>query len=138
MRKLTILKLIPALLITFVCYNCTSSQSDEKDVMAVMEKFKNAVEAMDIEKILANYSENFESDEAKGIDELRIFWQAVKDGSYLEKIEVNLENALIEVSDDTALVTLFNDEGKIEIRFELKKEDGKGWLITGSDPWSLK
>jgi len=106
--------------------------------MAVMEKFKNAVEAMDIEKILVNYSQNFESDEAKGIDELRIFWQAVKDGSYLEKIEVNLENALIEVSDDTALVTLFNDEGKIEIRFELKKEDGKSWLITGSDPWNLK
>lgn len=114
------------------CSNIITAQSDEEAVMATMKKWKQAIAEQDIEKILLNYSKNFESDEANGIDELRQFWQAVKEGNYLDKIEINLKTAELEITDGIALVSLLDDEGEIEMRFELKKEDGKRWLITGA------
>lgn len=132
MNNMNVIKIILAMIFGLVCTDILYAQTDEEGVMATMEKVKQAIAEQDIDKIVENYSDNFVSDEANGIDELRIFWQAVKEAGYMEKIEINLETAKLEISDGVALISLLDDEGEVDMRFELQKEDGEVWLITGA------
>jgi polyhydroxybutyrate depolymerase len=60
-----------------------------------------------------------------------LLWEEIKALGMLEKININLETALLEINGDTAEFFIFDDGGEIDMDFALIKEDGKKWLITG-------
>jgi polyhydroxybutyrate depolymerase len=127
-KKHIILFLLPFLLIYG---GCKSTASDEESVRATMKKWKQAIVAQDVDAIAACYSENFKSMDGNGREGARQMWTEIKELGMLEKIEINLENAKIEMKDEIAEFYIYNDEGEVEMDFALAKEDGKTWLITG-------
>jgi polyhydroxybutyrate depolymerase len=117
--------------ILFVYSGCKSTTSEEVAVLETMNNWKKAIEAQDVEAIVACYSENFTSMDGDGREGARQMWIEIKELGMLEKIEIDLESAKLEVKGDQAEIYIYNDEDEIEMDFALLKEDGGKWLIIG-------
>jgi len=118
----------PVLMILFACLK---TPTDEENILSTMKNWKQAIVAQDIDAIAACYSENFISMDGNGREGMRQMWTEIKGFGMLDKIEINLENAEVELKGGSAEVFIFNAEGKVEMDFALSKEDGKTWLISG-------
>ena len=134
MKKNTCLKLIAGLLICLFFCGCQGVQTDQQLIKTTMNNWKQAIIAQDVDAILAGYSDDFSSEEAEGKEGVRTFWQEVIKAGMLENIDINLETAKLEITDDTAEFTIFDDDGEKEMAFALKKEDGKTWRIIKDLP----
>lgn len=105
-------------------------QTAEEQVLVTMGNWKKAVFDEDVDAILKFYSDDFHSRDASGKIELRGFWEEIIASGMLKKIEINLESAAVEISDNTAVFKIFNDEGELEMDFRLEKAGKESWLIT--------
>lgn len=106
-------------------------QTDEELIRTMMNNWKQAIIAQDVDNILTSYSEDFSSEEAEGKEGVRAFWQEVIEAGMLENIDINLETAKLAITDDTAEFTILGDNGEKEMELALKKEDKKTWRIIG-------
>jgi len=130
---LTYLKMfiVIGLLLSLVYCGCKSVQTDEEQILTTMNNWKQALNVQDIDAIVDCYSENFTSMDGNGKEGVRQMWEEIQALGMLEKIDINLENARLEIDSTTAEFFIYNDEGVVEMDFALSIEDGKIWLITG-------
>ena len=109
--------------------------SDEDLVNATMAKWKAALIAHDMDKLMETYSENYANIEGGDKASVREFIVGVIDQGYLENLEVNLEDAQTTIEGDKATVApveLTSDMGTYVLEYtKLQKENGD-WLIVGS------
>ncbi len=131
MKKNKYLKLTIAFLISLFLCGFQTGTDDENLIRTTMNNWKKAVMAGDIDAIVEFYSDNFTSMDGNGKEGVRLLWQEIKKAGFLEKIEINLETARLEINGDTAEFFIYDDEGEVDMDFALTKEDGKTWLITG-------
>jgi len=131
MKKSTCFKLTAALFMCLFFCGCQTGPTDEELINTTMNSWKQAIIAQDIDVILTWYSEDFSSEEAEGKEGMREFLQEAIEQGMLEHIDINLETARLDITDDTAEYAIFGENGEIEMDFTLKKEDGKTWRIIG-------
>ena len=131
-----ILLVMAAVLVTSGCATSGRGLSDTDQIGALLEEWKEAVLAVDAERILAIYSENFAHDgyeyDAEDKAGLREYIEgSIAQGGF-DDVEVSMENAEIAIEEGTATVypiMYTNWEGSITIGLTLTKEKA-GWLIT--------
>ncbi len=125
---------VVAVVLVCGCAAMGRGPSDEELVSALIEKWKAAVVAQDIDALIALFSENYEGAEGDKYD-TKLFLLEGKDMGYFEGIEVDLEGAETTIEGSTATayplaVKSAMTEAKIELRFA---KESAGWTITGMD-----
>jgi len=110
--------------------------TDEEKIAKVLADWEQAVHAVDVDALMALYSDKFSHDgydyEAEGKEGLQEFVDYAIDEGYFENVEMSCEGADTEIEGDTAVVypvDFANDVGAVTIEFKLGKEKA-GWLIT--------
>ena len=116
------------------CAALGKGPSDEELIRTLLEKWKAAGEALDIEAQFALCSGDFESnhgDEAA----TRAFLLEANEMGYLEDIEISLDDAEITIEGNTATVYPIEVETAMAgttAELRLTKQ-ATGWVITGMD-----
>jgi hypothetical protein len=109
--------------------------SDEDLVNATMAKWKAALIAHDVDKLMETYSEKYINTEGGDKNSVREYVAGVIEQGYLDNLNVNLEDAQITIVGDKATVApveLISDAGTFVIEYnKLQKENG-AWLIVSS------
>ena len=127
-----------SVLVTMVC-GCAMLQggpTDQELVESTIETMKAAMQAQDVEQIMAVYSEDF-VDERGGKEELRQMIEYIIDEGYMDSIEIDTENAAAAVDGATAKygpVDLLGDFGSMTFEYVLTKEADGVWRIIESTP----
>ena len=106
--------------------------SDADLIDAMVSEMLAALEAQDIEKMVANYSDDFESDQGGDRDATKEFLNAAKEGGLLDGIEVDQSSMKTTIEGDKASVGPVDLEGSFgarTIEFDLEKRDG-AWLVV--------
>lgn len=106
--------------------------SDEEQIRMLVDDAMAALAAQDIDSMVAYYSEDFESDQGGGKEEMRAFLQGAKEQGFLEDIQVDMSNLVIEVEGDTATAKPIDLEGAfgaLTVEFDLEKRDGQ-WVVV--------
>lgn len=119
------------------CASLGKGPSDEDLIAGILADWKAAVEAQDIDKMMAVYSEDFEGEGGAGKPEAREFLESAKEQGYLDDAEVILEDAetVIEADTDTATVAPIGLEGafgSVDLELYLTKEADGVWRVTES------
>ena len=136
MKKSVVVTLAAAVALATLC-GCASlfgggGPSDEELVAATLAGWKAGMEAQDVDKMMAQISEDFESQRG-GKPELKQMLQGAIDQFYLDGAEVDLEIAETMIEGETASVTsvgVETDMGAATMDMELKKEADGAWRIT--------
>lgn len=106
--------------------------SDEELIKNLISDAMTALAAGDIDAMVANYADDFSSDQGGGKAETKEFLQGAKDQGMLDGITANTDDLIITVDGDKATagpVGLDTAMGSINLDFELEKRDGV-WLVT--------
>ena len=106
--------------------------SDADLIAEMVSEMLAALEAQDIEKMVANYSDDFESDQGGDRDATKEFLNAAKEGGLLDGIEVDQSSMKTTIEGDKASVGPVDLEGSfgaMTIEFDLEKRDG-AWLVV--------
>jgi len=125
---------IVALALVSGCAGIGKGPSDEELIRTLLEKWKTAAEALDIEAQMALCSESLESTwgDRKATKE---FLLDAKDKGYLEDMKVFIDEAETTVDGDVATVyplEVASAMGGATLELTLAKEAG-GWIITGME-----
>ena len=137
MRKSDFLKLAVGMVVVMLVCGCAAfgkGPSDEELIGTLLEQWKAAVIAQDIDAQMALLSDNFEGSEGDK-EETREFMLQVKEMGYLEDAQVLLEEAELTIEGNTATVSPIEIEtamGMATADLTLTKET-TGWIITGMD-----
>ncbi len=131
MKKTDYSKFIAALFIGLFFCGCQTEPRDEKLITITMANWKQALVAQDIDALMEFYSEDFTDQEAGDKEGLRELLQEAKDEGMLEDIDINLENFVLEITDDMAEYSIIGEDGEVEMDFALKKEEKNTWRIIG-------
>ena len=134
--------IVATLLVTFGgavvfggCATAPEGPSDEELIAQVAEGMAANLAAIDLDKLMTFYSEDFENWEWGDKAGLKAFIkEAIEDG-YLEDIEVDMEKAKTTIEGDKATVypiEITASFGGATAEIELKKE-GCAWLIVAMD-----
>lgn len=110
--------------------------SDEELVAATLAEWKAGLEAQDIDKMMAQFSEDFEGERGGGKPELKRFLEGAIDQGYIEGAEMDLEGAETTIDGETASVIgvgVETDMGAATMDLELKKEADGVWRICAMD-----
>jgi len=140
MKKSGIVTLAAAVALATTLYGCATlfgggGPSDEELVAATLAEWKAGLEAQDIEKMMAQISEDFEG-ERGGKSELNGFLEGAIDQGYIEGAEVDLEGAETTIEGETASVMgvgVETDMGGATMDMELKKEADGVWRICAME-----
>jgi hypothetical protein len=114
------------------CATYGGGMSDEEAIQKIVDDAMTALQAQDIDAMVMAYSDDFESDQGGGKDETREFLQGAKEQGFLDGIEVDTSNLVIEVNGDTATAKPIDLEGAfgaLTLEFELAKRDG-AWMVV--------
>ncbi len=106
--------------------------SDEEMIRSLVVDAMAALQAQDIETMVANYADSFESDQGGGKAETQEFLEGAKEQGFLDDIQVDLDSMVIEVDGTKATaqpIELEGAFGALTIEFELEKIDGR-WQVT--------
>jgi hypothetical protein len=101
-----------------------------------MNTWKQAIITQDVDAIMANYSEDFNSESGESRGETRQMFQYLISAGMLDNIDINFDIAQLTITDDTAEFTpveILSDMGEMTVDFTLKKEDENIWRIIESD-----
>ena len=109
-----------------------SGPSDEEVINAMVVDMMAALKAQDIEKMMAPYSEDFESDNGD-LDATREFFNGAKEGGLLDDIEIDTSSMELtfETSDKANVgpIDLEASFGTLTLEFDLEKRDGT-WVVV--------
>ncbi|MHC4132926.1 MAG: PHB depolymerase family esterase [Planctomycetota bacterium] len=144
MKKVTCFRLIAFLLTCLFFCGCQSGsideettnftqggQTDEEMIIARMNNLKEAFMAKDADAIVANFSEEYISEEGDNKEEFRTGLKMVIGLGMLPEVVMNLDNPHIEITGDTAEFFTVDASGRKEVAYILKKEGKDIWLIIG-------
>ena len=137
MRKSALLKLgagIVAMALVCGCAALGKGPSDEELIGRLLENWKSAGEAQDLDAQMALISENFEGEQG-GKDELKEFMLEAKDMGYLDDMEVIVDDVEVKIDGTSATaypMIIETGMGEATIGLELTKEAG-GWMVTGME-----
>ena len=113
---------------------CQMGATDEALINTTIGTWKEALLAQDLDKLMENYSENYESMQGGGKEATREFMEGVFERGYIDNAEVDLENVETTIEGDTAEVSgvelILDQGGTMTLDFILQKEKGS-WLIVG-------
>ncbi len=105
---------------------------DEAQIAATIKALKEGLEALDIDRIVDTFSDDFYHPEVGGKEEGRYMMEMGIDMGYADDGEVYIDNMEIEIDGDEAVVypiELSAPAGAATVEAVLQKEDG-GWKIT--------
>jgi len=131
MKKLVIMKLGVVVLAAALISGCQAT--DEALISRAMGKWKEALIAQDLDKLMETYSEDFESMEGGDKEASREFMEGFFEQGYVDDAEVDLEEAETTIEENEAEVSgveLILDMATVTLDFTLQKEE-KAWLIVG-------
>jgi len=138
MKRSVVTKLgasVLAVLLVCGCATFGKGPSDEELIAATIQQWSTALAAQDADKVMATYSENFESADMPDKEAMRELIEMAIDQGFLEDVEVITDEAetVIEGTEATfGPVELSGAMGSMTFDFTLQKEDG-AWLIVGSE-----
>lgn len=114
------------------CAGTGGGMSDEEQIKSLVDDAMAALQAQDIDAMVAFYSDDFESDQGGGKAEMKTFLEGAKEQGFLEDMQVDMSNMVIEVDGDKATAKPIDLEGAfgaLTVEFDLAKRDGQ-WVIT--------
>ena len=120
-------------LLTTGCTTMHGGASDEEQIAQLFTQWKSAVDALDVDAMLAVYSDSYENSEGMDKEGLRSMISGAIDQGMMDDMDVIIEGAATTVTGNSAEVSGIVYEfsgGSIEVDFELNKEDGT-WRIVG-------
>lgn len=126
---------LAAVLMLCGCATGGKGPTDEEQIKGLVEGWKAAMVAQDIEKIMVAFSEKFTHYEAPDKAAMKDFIQSAIDMGYLEDAEINLDEMQVTIEGTTATVyplSLSSAAGEVTLELTLTKEES-GWHITGMD-----
>ena len=103
--------------------------------MVVIDSWKVGMVELNIDKLMATYSESFETSQVPDKDSLSQFLEGAMESGYLDDVEVILDDTETEIDGETATVypiDIVSAAGEVSIELTLTKEEG-GWMITGME-----
>ena len=106
--------------------------SDEEMIRSLVNDAMAALQAQDIDTMVANYADSFESDQGGGKAEMKEFLQGAKEQGFLDDLKIDLDSLVIEVNGTKASakpIQLEGAFGSLTIEFDLEKIDGQ-WQVT--------
>jgi len=109
--------------------------SDEELINTTMNIWKQAIITQDVDAIMANYSEDFNSESGESRGETQQMFQYLIGAGMLDNIDINFDIAQLTITDDTAEfspVDILSDMGEMTLDFTLKKENENIWRIIDS------
>ena len=137
MGKPTLLRIsagIVALALVCGCAAIGKGPSDKDLLGDLLEQWKTAAIAQDIDAMMALFSENYEGSQGDKYD-TKLFLLEGKDMGYLDDMEVVLDSTEITIEGAAATaypLELTTAMSKFTIKLTLTKEPS-GWLITSMD-----
>ena len=131
------LNLAVCVLAVFAFAGCESvggggGMSDEEMIRSLVDDAMAALKAQDIDTMVANYADSFESDQGGGTAEMREFLEGAKEQGFLDDIEIDMSNLVITIDGNKASAKPMELEGafgSLTIEFDLEKIDGR-WMVT--------
>lgn len=117
------------------CAGLLKGPSDEDLVAQVVDSWKVGMSELNIDKLMATYSEDFETSQVPDKDSLSQFLEGAMESGYLDDVEVILDDTETEIDGETATVypiDIVSAAGEVSIELTLTKEEG-GWMITGME-----
>ena len=137
MKRSILVKLGAGVLAVLLCGCATLGKgpSDEELIAATIEQWSAGLAAQDADKVMATYSEDFESADMPDKDSMAELIEMAIDQGFLEDVEVIADEAETVIEGDTATfgpVELSGAMGSMMFDFELQKEAG-AWLIVGTE-----
>ena len=134
MRTSGIVTVLVICVMSMMLDGCVTGPSDHELISNAMVGWKSAFEKQDVDKMMAEYSENYEGDSGEGKEQIREFYEDKKrDGSF-ENARMDTNEAKIVIDADRATVGPILYTGNWgEIRFTrmLKKEEDNVWRVIG-------
>jgi ketosteroid isomerase-like protein len=115
------------------CQTAAKGPSDADQVKAVVEKWKAAVPAKNIDGVMALYSANFESAEYGDKAGLKAFLSDAIDQGYMDNGKASSTNMELKLEDGAYKVyplEVSGTFGSATVELMLMKEKGN-WMITG-------
>jgi len=109
--------------------------SDEAQLTAALGRWKSALEAQDLDKMMEPYSDDYESERGEGKEGVRQFLGGMMDEGALEDVEMDISEAEIKIEGDEATVgpiRYSSDDFEIEMMRTLKKESDGVWRVVGT------
>ena len=137
MKRSILVKLGAGVLAVLLCGCATLGKgpSDEELIAATIEQWSAGLAAQDADKIMATYSEDFESADMPDKDSMAELIEMAIDQGFLEDVEVIADEAETVIEGDTATfgpVEFVSDSGTRTMDFTLQNENGI-WLIVSSE-----
>lgn len=136
MKKALAIGLMVMLMVglTSGCAIFKKGPSDEEQIKALLEQFKAAAIAKDVNKVMTLVSDKFEHPEGGNKEEVKGLLEQGVDMGYADKAEVDLSVAKIEVKKDGTAVAgpipVSSVAGEASATLVFSKEQA-GWLVTG-------
>ncbi|HJN52460.1 MAG: GH32 C-terminal domain-containing protein [Pseudomonadales bacterium] len=113
-----------------------NDKSVEAEVLATMREYGTAMEAGDVNALLACYSEDWEDNHGTRKDSLKDRYQGVSGKGGIKETEVDESEAGVVVYGDSATytpVTLWSPSGSITYTHKLKKEADGVWRLIHTE-----
>jgi len=139
MKKLAVMQYAIVAVMAGLVIGCAAGgkgASDAEQITGVLTAWKAAIQAKDIDAMLATCSENFSHDgtdyQAGDREKLRDFVEGAIDMKYLDNVEISFQGAKKNIEGNKAVVypiDYSNVAGAVTMELTLAKEK-KGWLIT--------
>lgn len=114
------------------CATFSKAPSDEELIIALATGVTDAIEAQDIDALVAYYSEDFMTDEGTSKEDVKTFLTGAKAAGFLDGIKVDISTMNVEVDGDKATAGPIELEGQrftMSLDFKLEKRDGK-WMVV--------
>ena len=134
----TVMKLGASVLAVVLLCGCATfakGPSDEELICATIEQWAAGLAAEDAEKVMATYSEDFESADMPDKESMGELIEMAIDQGFLEDVEVITDEAKTVIEGNTATygpIELSGAMGSMMFDFTLQKEEG-AWLIISSE-----
>ncbi|NQT04103.1 MAG: nuclear transport factor 2 family protein [Planctomycetes bacterium] len=116
------------------CQTPAKGPTDKQLINTAMTEWKAALEAKDLDRLMALFSDSYVSSSGSGKVAMRERMAGAIERGFLDNIEIKIENAKITLVGDQATfgpVEITSDRGTLTIEYTLHREDVK-WLIVGS------
>ena len=116
------------------CQTPAEGPTDKQLINTAMTEWKAALEARDLDRLMALFSDNYVSSSGDGKVAMRERMAGAIERGSLDNIKVKIENAQLTLLGEQATfgpVELTSERGTLTIEYTLHREDVK-WLIIGS------
>jgi len=130
------LALVTSCLVLMLVAACATSRpklTDKELIDALTQEYLAALQAQDIDKMMAAYSDDFEGENGESKDDIREFLSGAKDQGYLEDIEANMDPCEIKIEGGKATVgpvEYSSALGSLTFEFTMKKDPDGMWRIA--------